>query len=76
MKIITIEEAQLKLSELIERLTPGEELIITRDHQPVAKLIGQHLPTPRPRWAGSAKGRLVILCEDDEHLDDFKAYMP
>jgi bifunctional DNA-binding transcriptional regulator/antitoxin component of YhaV-PrlF toxin-antitoxin module len=28
------------------------------------------------RHPGSAKGILRILFEDDEHLDDFKAYMP
>jgi len=27
------------------------------------------------RRPGSAKGILKILSEDDEHLDDFKAYM-
>lgn len=28
------------------------------------------------RQPGSAKGILRILSEDDEHLDDFKEYMP
>lgn len=28
------------------------------------------------RQPGSAKGILKILFEDDEHLGDFKAYMP
>ena len=28
------------------------------------------------RQPGSAKGILEILLEDDEHLDDFQAYMP
>ncbi len=32
--------------------------------------------TPKQRRPGSAKGILRILSEDDEHLDDFKAYMP
>lgn len=30
----------------------------------------------KPRRPGSAKGVLTILYEDDDHLDDFKAYMP
>jgi hypothetical protein len=29
-----------------------------------------------PRRPGSAKGKLVILTEDDTHLEDFKEYMP
>lgn len=33
-------------------------------------------PPQKQRRPGSAKGILKILSEDDEHLDDFKAYMP
>ena len=32
--------------------------------------------TPKKRQPGSAKGILQVLSEDDEHLDDFKEYMP
>ncbi len=72
---ITLEEAQSSLSELIDRLKPGAEIVITRNNQPVAAL---HLPasiSPQPRF-GSCRGALTILAEDDEHLQDFKDYMP
>ena len=75
MSTMTIEEAQAKLSEVIDKLAPGEEVIITRNAQPVAKLVGQQRPSRKPRRPGSAKGKLVILTEDDEHLQDFKDYM-
>jgi len=29
-----------------------------------------------PRQKGSAKGKLIIHTEDDEHLKDFQEYMP
>jgi len=76
MPTVTIEEAQAKLRELIDGLAPGEEVIITRNQQPVAKLVGQQRPMRKPRRPGSAKGKLVILGEDDTHLEDFKEYMP
>ena len=76
MSTMTIEEAQAKLPEVIDKLAPGEEVIITRNEQPVAKLVGQQRPIRMPRRPGSAKGKLVILAEDDEHLEDFKDYMP
>jgi len=76
MPTVTIEEAQAKLRELIDGLAPGEEVIITRNQQPVAKLVGQQRPMRKPRRPGSAKGKLVILTEDDTHLEDFKEYMP
>ena len=75
MSTVTIEEAQAKLPELIDKLALGEEVIITRNQQPVAKLIGQQHRVRKPRRPGSAKGKLVILVEDDEHLEDFKDYM-
>ena len=75
MPTVTLEEAQAKLPELIDQLAPGEELVITRDSQPVAKLVSQQWSARQPRRAGSAKGKLVILAEDNEHLEDFKEYM-
>lgn len=34
-------------------------------------------PTSRqPRQPGSARGKLTIITEDDEHLRDFQEYMP
>ena len=72
---ITVEEAQAHLKELIGNLAPGEELVITEGQRPVAKIVGQGMPVRKPRRAGSAKGKLVILKEDDEHLKDFEEYM-
>jgi antitoxin (DNA-binding transcriptional repressor) of toxin-antitoxin stability system len=72
MNTMTIEEAQAKLPEIIDKLAHGEELTITRDDRPVAKLVGQQHPARKPRQPGSAKGRLIILAEDDEHLQHFK----
>jgi antitoxin (DNA-binding transcriptional repressor) of toxin-antitoxin stability system len=73
---ISLEEAQAKLPEIIGELGPGEEVIILKDNQPVAKLIGQQKVARQPRRPGSAKGMLVINVEDDEHLKDFAEYMP
>jgi len=73
---VTLEEAQAHLTELVARLVPGEEVVITQDRQPVAKLIGQRETRRQPRVPGSAKGKLHILSEDEEHLKDFKEYMP
>jgi prevent-host-death family protein len=75
MSTVTIEEAQVKLPEIIDNLAPGEELIITRNNRPVAKLVGQQHAVRKPRQPGSAKGKLIIHSDDDEHLEDFKEYM-
>jgi len=75
MAMVTIQEAQAILPELIHRLMPGEELVITENNRPVAKLVASLAEKPRP-IPGRCRGMLTILAEDDEHLGDFKEYMP
>ena len=72
---ITVEEAQTRLPELIGKLAPGEEIIITQDQQPVARLVGERPPARQPRVPGNCKGLITLLVEDDEHLQDFEEYM-
>jgi hypothetical protein len=49
MTQVTLQAAQSHLSELIERLTPGEGVTITKDDRPVARLVFISLTeTPRP----------------------------
>ena len=43
---ISMEEAQATLAEIIGKLRPGEEVVITRDDQPVAEL--RSLTTGKP----------------------------
>ena len=77
MTIIALEQTQTTLSELIHRLTPGEEVVITENDRPVARLVSELPMTklglrPPP---GLGKGCITILSDDDEHLLDFAEYM-
>lgn len=71
MQQINLNEASKHLTELIEAANRGEEIIITKDDQPVAKLV----PFKHGRRAGSAKGLVTISEDFDEPLEDFKDYM-
>jgi antitoxin (DNA-binding transcriptional repressor) of toxin-antitoxin stability system len=75
MTILTLEEAQARLPDLIHNLTPGNEVIITEKNVPVAKLVAPQAEMPRPVF-GRGKGMLTILSDDDEHLKDWEEYMP
>jgi len=76
MNMVTIEEAQAKLPELIAKLAPGEEVVITRDEQPVARLVGEPRRVRKPRQPGSAKDKILYMADDfDAPLEDFKEYM-
>jgi len=39
MAMVSIEDGQEKLAELIRNMLPGDEVIITSNNHPVAKLI-------------------------------------
>jgi antitoxin (DNA-binding transcriptional repressor) of toxin-antitoxin stability system len=72
MSSITLEEAQTGLAKLIHGLAPGDEILITENSRPIAKLVASNLGRPRP-VPGRCKGMLTIVTEDDEHLDEFDA---
>lgn len=44
---ITIEEVQSSVKEIIDRLLPGETLVIMENGRPVAKLVGASKKWPR-----------------------------
>jgi antitoxin (DNA-binding transcriptional repressor) of toxin-antitoxin stability system len=74
--IITLEEAQASLKELIKKLAPGEEIVITENQQPVAKLIAERPSHPARPAPGLGKGSILYMAPDfDEPLEEFKEYM-
>jgi prevent-host-death family protein len=74
MPTITIADAQTQLSQIIERLLPGESVVITQNDKPVARLMAE-APPRKPRKAGNCKGMIVIVADDNDHLKDFAEYM-
>ncbi len=76
MTTIPIQEAQARLLDLIHQLSPGDEVVIIENNQPVARLIPQAPPAREPRKPGNCKGMLTIVSDDEEHLENFKEYMP
>ena len=75
MTTVTIDEIQAKLPQMIHALFPGEELAITENNRTIAKLIAPLDAKPAPLF-GRAKGGLIVLSENEEHLADFAEYMP
>ncbi len=76
MNTVTLEQAQAQLPDLLHKLTPGEELVITENDQPVAKLVSEKPAVRQRPQPGLGKGMITIVADDDEHLKDFAEYMP
>lgn len=74
---VTLEEAQAHLGQLIDQLQSGEEVVITRNQQPVARIVSEAKAQKKVRLPGTLKGTVLGMAEDfNAPLDDFKDYMP
>ena len=71
MTQLDITQAKADISKLLDLAIKGEEIVITQDNKPVAKIS----PIKRPLKRGSAKGKVWMSDDFDEPLEDFKAYM-
>jgi len=76
MTSITLQEAQATLPDLVHRLSQGEEVVLTENNLPVAKLVAtatQQRPVPK---LGTQRGSVLYMAPDfDAPLEDFKEYM-
>jgi antitoxin (DNA-binding transcriptional repressor) of toxin-antitoxin stability system len=75
---MAVEDIKVTLPELLDSLTPGDEVILTRNQQPVAKLVSEAPKAAlkqRP-GPGLGKGMITFIAPDfDAPLEDMKEYM-
>lgn len=67
MLTVGVREAKSRLSRLLRQVSAGEEIIITRSGQPVARLVP--IEDTRPVF-GVDEGRFVVPEDFDEPLDE------
>lgn len=75
MNTIPLAQAQADLPTIIHGLKPGDAVVITEGDQPIVRLVAEAAPVRKPRVPGSMIGKLTIIADDDEHLEDFREYM-
>lgn len=74
MPIVSLEDARVQLDLLIQSARSGEEVVITQDSEPVAKIVPVSSIVPRAK-RGSAKHLIRFIADDfDAPLDDFRDY--
>ena len=67
-EVVDVQEAKTELSRLLERVQAGEEITITKDGHPVARLTAIQL-RPKPRVPGTDK--VVIHPNFDDPIPEF-----
>ncbi|MGB5734403.1 MAG: type II toxin-antitoxin system prevent-host-death family antitoxin [Thiohalocapsa sp.] len=67
---VNIHEAKTHLSQLIEQVEAGEEIIIARAGAPVARLIAIGVAEQSPRVLGTLAGRVQLPSDCNAPLPD------
>ena len=69
MEIVTVHKAKTQLSELLVRVEAGEEIILARGNQPIAKLVPLN-PHSKQREFGVLRGLISVGPEFFEPLPE------
>lgn len=72
MHTIPVDEARVRLPELIGEATEGGEVVIAREDGAAVRLVPVD-SQPRPRF-GSARGLFTMADDFDAPLEDFAPY--
>ena len=72
---VKLDEAKVRLLDLVEAAIRGEAVFILKDDRPVVQLVPIEPPKRHPQF-GSAKGLVVMAGDFDGPLRDFSEYMP
>ena len=73
MHRVDVEDAKTSLDQLLAEALRGEEVVLTKDDQPIARLVGLAETRRRPRF-GSATGLIRIADDFEAPLPDFDEY--
>lgn len=74
MQQVKLDDAKEHLGDLIEAAVRGDEVVITKEDRPVAKLVPVAGSKAQPKF-GSAKVLITMSDDFDEPIEDFGEYM-
>ena len=72
MVMIDVSEAETQLSELLDRVASGDEIVLLKAGKPLARLV-PYEPPRQPRQPGRLAGRIWIAPDFDETPDEIIA---
>jgi prevent-host-death family protein len=75
MVTYNLTDAKAKLSEVINQVLSGEEVIITKMGKPIAKITRIAPEAKAPIKLGQHKGRFWMAPDFDAPLKDFEEYL-
>ena len=77
MQAIELRIAETQLSSIVDHLTPGEEVVLTRDSKPVATLRASDAPLRKAPRFGTLRGTVLNIAPDFDAIPEgFEEYLP
>lgn len=71
---VNMREAKAGFSRLVKLAEAGEDVVITRNGKPVARLTRMKAAKPKLPW-GALHGKIVMAEDFDAPLEEFKDYV-
>jgi antitoxin (DNA-binding transcriptional repressor) of toxin-antitoxin stability system len=76
VQTIAVQQAEGHLAEIIDKLAPGEEIVLTRDNKPVATIRAAPTSGDPPRF-GTLRGSILYITPDFDAIPEgFEDYLP
>lgn len=76
MTTLDIQQVDGHLTEILDKLSPGEEVIVTRNDRPIATIHAIQKPRRVPKF-GTMRGSILYIAPDfDEIPEGFEEYLP
>jgi antitoxin (DNA-binding transcriptional repressor) of toxin-antitoxin stability system len=76
MVVVSVEEAQKRLADLLAVVVGGEEVVNSKNDVPISRIVAMPTQEPyqSPRIFGQFAGRIHIADDFDAPLEDFAEY--
>ena len=75
MIVVNMHEAKTNFSKLVKQVEAGEEIVVARAGEPVAKIVAYTPPAKKPRVPGSMKGQIWMAPDFDDIPEEFEEYV-
>jgi prevent-host-death family protein len=70
MALVNVHQAKTHLSQLLQEVEAGGEVVIARSGVPIARLVAWREPHPMVAAPGAMRGRIALSDDFDAPLDD------
>ncbi len=70
MELVNIHQAKTHLSQLLQEVEQGQDVVIARSGVPIARLVAWQAPPQQVAAPGAMRGQITLPDDFDAPLDD------